>query len=78
MMYIFISKFATISPKKQVVKLRKTKPDPDSDGGENHTCTRVQKNRYHFFVACYSSSAAQAKYIFYINAVWSLEVKYLC
>ena len=41
-MYTLISKFAIIPPKKQVVKIRKIDADSDSDGGENHTCTRLQ------------------------------------
>jgi len=39
----FISKFAIIPPKKQVVKLKKTEADSGSDGDENHTCLRLQK-----------------------------------
>jgi len=39
----FISKFATILPKKQVVKIKKIEADSDSDGDGNHTCSRVQK-----------------------------------
>ena len=62
MMYTLISEFAIILLKKQVVKIRKTEADSDSDGGENHTCSRLQKK--HSFVACYLSSVAQAKYIF--------------
>ena len=42
MMYTFISQFAIIPPKKQVVKLRKIDADSDCDGGENYTCTRLQ------------------------------------
>jgi len=39
----FISKFAIIPPKKQVVVIRKI--EADSDGDENHTCSRLQKNQ---------------------------------
>jgi len=63
-MYTFNSKFAVIRPKKQVVKIRKIEADPDSDGGDNHAFTRLQTFQQHLFVACYSSSAAQAKYIY--------------
>jgi len=42
-MFTLISFFANISPKKQVVKIRKIGSDPDNDRGENHTCTRLQK-----------------------------------
>ena len=52
------------SSKIQVVKKRKIEAGPDGDGGENHACTRLQTIHEHLFVACYSSSAAQAKYIF--------------
>jgi len=31
-------------PKKQVVKIRNNEADFDSDVGENHTCSRLQKN----------------------------------
>ena len=41
-MCTLISKFAIITPKNQVVKIRKTEADPDSDAGENHTCSRLQ------------------------------------
>jgi len=41
--YIYISKFAIIPPKKQVVKIRKIEADFDSDGDENHTCSRLQQ-----------------------------------
>jgi len=37
MMCSFISKFAIISPKKLIVKIRKIEAGPDSNGGENHT-----------------------------------------
>jgi len=43
MMNTFISKFAIISQKKQVVKIRKIKADSASDCDENHTCSRLQK-----------------------------------
>ena len=43
MMYSLISKFAIISPKKQVLTIRNIEADSDSDRGENHTCTRLQK-----------------------------------
>jgi len=39
--YTLISKFAISPPKKQVVNTRKTEADSDSDGGENHTCSRL-------------------------------------
>ena len=42
MMNICISKFAIITPKKQLVKIRKIEADADSDG-EKHTCSRQQK-----------------------------------
>ena len=38
----FISKFAIIPPKKQVVKIRKIEADSDSNGDKNHTCSRQQ------------------------------------
>ena len=38
-----IPKFAIIHPKKHVVKIRKTEADSDGDGGENHTCSRLQQ-----------------------------------
>jgi len=44
MMNTFISKFAIIPQKKQVVKIRKIEADSDSDCDENHTCSRLQKN----------------------------------
>jgi len=37
MMNAFISKFAIIPPKKQVVKIGKIEANSDSDGDENHT-----------------------------------------
>ena len=40
----FISKFAVIPPKKQVVEIRKIETVYDSNGDENHTCSRLQKN----------------------------------
>jgi len=42
MMNAFISKFAIILPKKQVVKTRKIEANSDSDGDENHTCKKIQ------------------------------------
>jgi len=42
MINTFISKFATIPLKKQVVKIRKIEADSDSGGEENHTCSRLQ------------------------------------
>jgi len=36
MMNTLTSKFAIITLKKQIVKTRKIKVDPDSDEGENH------------------------------------------
>jgi len=39
----FISKFAIIPPKKQVVKRKKIEADSDIDGDGNHTCSRLQK-----------------------------------
>jgi len=42
-MNTFISKIATIPPQKQVVRIRKIEADSDSDGKENHTCSRLQK-----------------------------------
>jgi len=47
-MNTLISKFATIPPKKQVVKIRKIEADPDSNGDENHTCSKHQ----HFNTTC--------------------------
>jgi len=41
-MYTLISKFVIIHAKKQVEK-NKIEADPDSDGGENHACTRQFK-----------------------------------
>ena len=38
----FISKFAIIPPKKQVVKIKKIEADSDIDGDGNHTCSRLQ------------------------------------
>ena len=38
-----ILKFSTIPSKKQVVKIRRIVADFDSDGGENHTCSRLHK-----------------------------------
>jgi len=38
----FISKFAIIPPKKQVVKIKKIAADSDIDGDGNHTCSRLQ------------------------------------
>jgi len=43
MMYTLISKFAIIPPKKQVVKIRMTQADSNSDEDENHNCSRLQK-----------------------------------
>jgi len=40
---LFISKFAIIPIKKQVVKIRKIEAEFDSDSDENHTCSRLQK-----------------------------------
>jgi len=42
-MKTFISKFAIIPPKKQVVKIRKSESDPDSTGDENYICSRLQQ-----------------------------------
>jgi len=39
----FISKFAIIPSKKQVVKIKKIGADSDIDGDGNHTCSRLQK-----------------------------------
>ena len=44
---------------RNVVKIRKTEADSDSDGGETHTGTRLHNIYQHLFVACYSFSAAQ-------------------
>jgi len=63
-MNTFISKFAIILPKKQIVKIRKIEADSDIDGDENHLCSRLQKFQKHLFVVCLSSLSAQAKYIF--------------
>ena len=41
-MYTLISKIVIIHAKKQVEK-NKIEADPDSDGGENHACTRQFK-----------------------------------
>jgi len=57
---------------KQVVYKRKTRPDSDSDGGENHACSGLHK--LHLFVGCYSFSASQVKYIFFNLYPWSPEV----
>jgi len=38
----FISKFANIPAKKQVVKMKKIEADSDSDGYGNYTCSRLQ------------------------------------
>ena len=67
-MNTFISKFAIIPQKKQVVKIRKIEADSDSDCDETHTCSRLQKFQKHLFVACLSSFTAQAKYIICIYA----------
>jgi len=42
-MKTFISKFAIIPLKKQVVKIRKIESEPDSTGDENHICSRLQQ-----------------------------------
>jgi len=42
MVNLFISKFAIIPLKKQVVKMKKIEADSDSDGDGNHTCSRLQ------------------------------------
>jgi len=76
-MYTIISIFAIIPPKKEVVKIRKTKSDSDSDGGENHTCTRLQTFHFHYF-ACYSSSDALENEIYIYLYIWSSEVKDVC
>jgi len=39
----FVSKFAIIPLKKQVVKIKKIEADSDIDGDGNHTCSRLQK-----------------------------------
>jgi len=44
-MYKLISNFAVIPPEKQVVKIRKTEADSDSDEGENHTCIATMNNK---------------------------------
>jgi len=41
MIYTFISKFATIPSKKQIVKIRKIEADPDSDGEKNNTLAEI-------------------------------------
>jgi len=43
MINTFISKFAIIPQKKQVVKIRQIEADSDSDCDENHNCSRLQK-----------------------------------
>jgi len=43
MVNLFVSKFAIIPPKKQVVKIKQIDADSDSDGDVNHTCPRLQK-----------------------------------
>jgi len=40
---MYISKFVNIPLKKQFVKIRKIEADSDSEGDENHTCSRLQK-----------------------------------
>jgi len=52
MMTTFISKLAIIPSKKQVVKIRKIEADPDSDGEENHSSSRLQIFHKHLFVTC--------------------------
>jgi len=42
-MNTLISKFATIPPKKLIVKVRKIEVDSDRDWGKNHTCSWLQK-----------------------------------
>jgi len=64
-MYVLRSTFAIILLKKQIVKIRKSKADSDSDGGENNIRSRLQKIQKHLFVAFYLPSAAQAKYIYF-------------
>jgi len=66
-----------ISPlflQRKFVKIRKPKADPDSDGVENHTCSRLQKISI-ALVRCmlFILSCSAETYIF-----WFLEVKYLC
>jgi len=51
-MYTFLSKFAIIPLKKQIVKIRKIETDSDSDGDENHTFSKLQNFQKHLFVAC--------------------------
>jgi len=41
--YTLIPKFPIIPPKKRVIKIRNTETDSDRDGGETHTCSRLQK-----------------------------------
>ena len=78
MMFTFISKFVIISPKKQIVKKRKIEADPDSDGGKNQDCTRLQKK---FNSTCslhvLHPQLLKRNIYFCIYTFWFLEVKYL-
>ena len=73
----FISNFAIIPQKKQVVKIRKVETDSDSDCDENHTCSRQQKNSI-ALVSCMLIILSCSSEIYYLYLYfWSLEMKYL-
>jgi len=78
--YISISKFAIIPPKKQVDKIRKIEANSDSDGAENHTCPRLQKNSI-ALVRCMFISCLIEMYIFCIMFLvlkWNIYVNTIC
>ena len=73
--YTIISIFAISPPKKQVAKIRKTKSDSDSDGGENHTCSRLQTFQFHFLHVIHHQMRLKTKYIcIYIFGLQTLKM----
>jgi len=78
MMNTFISKLAIIPPKKQVVKIRKIEANADSDGDENHTCPRLQKNSIALVRCMFIILSCLIEIYIFLYYVFGLEVKYLC
>jgi len=64
LMHTLISKVATFPQKKKLVKMRKLEADSDSDGEENHACSRLQTNS-NAIVGCMLISLSYSKEIYF-------------
>jgi len=78
--YIYIKQIyiAVILSKTQVVKIRKIEADSDSDGNENHTCSRLQSFNSTCLLHVNHLLLLKRNIYSCILCFWSSEVKYLC